>query len=161
MPPPQACSVRDDHRLRLAGGAWVPSSAHRRTLNSPTATSVTRSVDLTRSHFKGASRQREVRKVPSGRVPRMQWEAEGYGFWKGAHEFCTLCGTRILGVARARWSILSGPTPDRNAGPTLSVQIKSKFRCIRRPPTASVELGALLDGKRHVQDVAFHARRGL
>ena len=35
-------------------------------------------------------------------VPRMQWEpAEGYGFWKGAPEFCTLCGSRILGGARS------------------------------------------------------------
>src|SRR3990172_5110521 len=43
----------------------------------------------------------------------------------------------------------------------LGVQIDLELGGVRWASAAAVKLGALLDGKRHVMDVAFHARGGL
>ena len=42
-----------------------------------------------------------------------------------------------------------------------AVQVDFQLRGVLGPAAASVELGALLDGQRHVVDVAFDAGRGL
>ena len=60
----------------------------------------------------------------------------------GARNSCSVAiGRSAVGVARRRGRFEAPPR--------------------RGPPAASVELGALLDGKRHVVDVAFDTRRGL
>jgi hypothetical protein len=43
-------------------------------------------------------------------------------------------------------------------GLAVGVQIKCKFRGVGRPPTAAVELGALLDAQGPMVDLALHAR---